>query len=118
MRTLLAVLLSSFALTAQTDLPRAGINDPGIITTRQKITPAGTVTTFRGRVHGVVYAGASDRLEVLTANNLYTIDVAGNRIAADHVLRGRPGMQSLTPIHRAPPAASSHHRQQAWRGAE
>ncbi|MCX6625115.1 MAG: hypothetical protein NTY38_29460, partial [Acidobacteria bacterium] len=61
-------LILSGLLHAQTDLPRQGIHDPGVITTRQNITPAGTVTTFRGRVHGIAYPDSPGQLQVLTAN--------------------------------------------------
>ncbi len=96
MRTLLAITVLSFsALYGQTDLPRPGIHDPGVITTRQNITPAGALTTFRGRVHGIAFTGEPGQLHVLTAGNVYSIDAPANRITSDHSLRGKPGMQAL-----------------------
>ncbi|MCC7498071.1 MAG: hypothetical protein IT160_10875 [Bryobacterales bacterium] len=96
MRTipLLALTLCG-TLLGQTDLPKPGIDDPGVITTRQTITPAGAVTTFRGRVHGLAFMENSGQLHVLTAGNAYIIDVAGNHITASHTLHGKPGMQAL-----------------------
>jgi hypothetical protein len=77
------------------DLPHPGMHGPGVITTRQSITPAGTVTTFRGGVRGIGYADSSHELEVLTEYALYSVDLAGNRIASEHALTGSPGMQAL-----------------------
>src|SRR5215475_1620689 len=91
----LALLLSS-GLIAQMDLPHSGMHGPGIITTRQSITPAGSVTTFRGGVRGIAYTDSSNKLEVLTEYAIYTLDIAGNRIASEHILPGFPGMQALT----------------------
>lgn len=95
MRTILFIVLAAAALPAQTDLPRAGIHDPGVITTRQTITPAGAVTTFKGRVHGLAFTENSGQLHVLTAGNVYTIDVAANRITTEANLHGKPGMQAM-----------------------
>src|SRR5436190_92372 len=97
MRTIVpSVVFLSALLFAQMDLPHRGIHGAGVITTRQSITPAGSVTTFRGSVRGIAYSDSS-KLEVLTEYALYTLDLAGNRIASEHMLNGRPGMQALAP---------------------
>src|SRR5262249_52493252 len=83
------------ALSAQMDLPHAGMHGQGVITTRQTITPAGRVTTFRGPVRGIAFADSSS-LELLAERTLYALDLAGNRIASEHALSGLSGMQSLT----------------------
>jgi DNA-binding beta-propeller fold protein YncE len=88
-------LLASGVLLGQMDLPHQGIYEPGVITTRQTITPAGKVTTFRGALYGVAYSDSSSQLEVLTDDSVFSLDIAGNRIASEHKLNGRPGLQAV-----------------------
>ena len=43
---------------AQTvERPSRSVTDPGVVTTRQAITPAGVPSVFQGRVYGVAWAG-------------------------------------------------------------
>ena len=37
--------------------PSRGVTDPGIVTTRQTITPAGVQSVFDGRVYGITFGG-------------------------------------------------------------
>ena len=58
----LAILLAG-SLTAQSrDQPVRKPSDPGIITTRQAITPAGVQSVFEGRVYGVAFGASSSSL--------------------------------------------------------
>ena len=65
----------AIALHAQTaDKPVRAVTDPGIITTRQAITPAGVPMVFEGRVYGVAFGKTSADLWVLSASRLYRLD--------------------------------------------
>jgi DNA-binding beta-propeller fold protein YncE len=99
MRTILVTALLSAAglLTkAQTaEKPLHAVSDPGVVTTRQAITPAGVPTVFQGRVYGVAFGKTSSDLWVANASELYRLDVKGNRIAEMIPTDGTPGMQGI-----------------------
>lgn len=74
--------------------------DPGVITTRQAITPAGMLSIFRGRVQAVSFCGSNDVLTTLIADGetlgLYRIAARTDELQRSY--RGenqRPGIQSL-----------------------
>ncbi|MEP7271261.1 MAG: hypothetical protein ABI882_07130, partial [Acidobacteriota bacterium] len=55
-------------ILAQTpDRPLRSVTDPGVVTTRQNITPAGVQTVFDGRVYGVTFGASANEIYVLTA---------------------------------------------------
>ena len=59
---------------AQTvERPTRSVTDPGVVTTRQSITPAGTPSVFQGRVYGVQFRSATE-LQVLTGVGVYRMD--------------------------------------------
>jgi len=99
MRTILVIVLLSAAglLTrAQTaEKPLHAVSDPGVVTTRQAITPAGVPTVFAGRVYGLTYGKTSSDLWVANASRLYRLDVKGNRIAEIIPTEGQPGLQGI-----------------------
>src|SRR5262247_4073422 len=67
--TLIAALLIAgiFSAFAQThEKPVRSVTDPGVVTTRQTITPAGVPTIFDGRVYGVVFGASSSTVFALT----------------------------------------------------
>jgi YVTN family beta-propeller protein len=81
---------------AQTlEQPVRGVTDPGVITTRQAITPAGVPSVFQGRVYGVAWAGDSEDLWVLHATQLYRLDWKNNRVLASLAHGGTPGNQAI-----------------------
>src|ERR1700741_3913045 len=83
--------------TAQTvEQPVRSVIDPGVVTTRQAITPAGTPSVFQGRVYGVAWAGDSGELWVLHASEVYRLDWKNNRIVARVAHTGTPGNQSIS----------------------
>ena len=47
------LLIAPFANGQTLDTPRRAVTDPGVVTTRQSITPAGVPMVFDGRVFGV-----------------------------------------------------------------
>ena len=46
--------------------PSRSVTDPGVITTRQAITPAGVQSVFDGRVYGLTFAGKATEVAVMT----------------------------------------------------
>src|SRR5262249_48697864 len=81
-------------LHAQTpDQPSRAVTDPGVITTRQAITPAGVSSIFQGRIYGLAWAG--EELWALHASSLYRLDWKNNRVLARLPHEGRAGNQSI-----------------------
>lgn len=77
----LLALIAATALAAQTpDQPRRAVTDPGVVTTRQTITPAGVPAVFDGRVYGVAFGGSSEEIWVLNQRGLYRFDWQRNRV--------------------------------------
>jgi len=84
------------AVAAQTiERPRRAVTDPGVITTRQTITPAGVQTVFQGRVYGVAFGGSSSELLVLTVGQVYRMDWRGNRVVERVAFQGSAGLQGI-----------------------
>jgi len=83
--------------TGQTpDHPVRAVPDPGVVTTRQSITPAGVQSVFSGRVYGVAFGRSSDTLYVaVNSGAIYELNWRGNQVL--RIVRGaaRPGMQGL-----------------------
>src|SRR5215510_10783430 len=81
---------------AQTlEQPSRAVTDPGVVTTRQAITPAGVPSIFQGRVFGIAWAGTSGELWVLHASQLYRLDWSNNRVVSRTPHGGTPGNQAL-----------------------
>ena len=90
-------IVNAGVLNAQTiDRPLRSVIDPGVITTRQTITPAGVPTIFKGKVWGVTFGKSTDELWVLTATQLYQMNWRGNQILANLALGSRPGLLGVT----------------------
>jgi DNA-binding beta-propeller fold protein YncE len=84
-------------LIAQTaDHPLHAVSDPGVVVTRQAITPAGVPTVFQGRVYGVAFGKTSSDLWVANASRLYRLDIKSNSIAENIATGGQPGLQGIT----------------------
>src|SRR2546421_10114972 len=93
---LLSLAAAAACCGAQTlEQPIRGVADPGTITTRQAITPAGVPSVFQGRVFGVAWAGDSGDLWVLHATDLYRLDWKNNRVVARTPHGGTPGNQAI-----------------------
>ena len=84
-------------LTAQTlDQPVRAVTDPGIVTTRQSITPAGVPSIFQGRVYGVAFGDSPSEVWVLNATQLYRLNWRENKVATRFAHGGSlPGLQGL-----------------------
>ncbi len=92
----LALLCGLVPAIAQTiENPVRAVTDPGVVTTRQAITPAGLPTTFQGRIYGVTFGSTAAELWVLGATNIYKIDPRANRIVENVVHGGSPGLQGV-----------------------
>src|SRR3954471_21622749 len=88
-----AVAVSCFAQTL--GQPSRALTDPGVVTTRQAITPAGVPSIFQGRVYGVAWAGSSGDIWVLHASDVYRLDWKTNRVVARIPHGGVPGNQAI-----------------------
>src|SRR5437764_4719208 len=95
MRTLAAFALLTVAAAQTPDKPVRAVTDPGVVTTRQAITPAGVPTVFQGRVYGVAYGHDSSELWVTNSTRLYRLDWKANRVLDSFALSGTPGLQSI-----------------------
>ncbi len=96
MQRLLSPLLAAAVLSAQTaDRPVRSVTDPGTVTTRQTIAPAGVPAVFQGKVYGVSFGSGASSLWVLGATHVYHLDWRENR-AIDSVLHGgAPGLLGI-----------------------
>src|SRR5258705_7319729 len=98
MHRIALVLAAAAIAAAQTrEQPSRAVSDPGIVTTRQAITPAGVPSVFQGRVYGVAWAGDSGDLWVLHATDLYRLDLKNNRGGAPTPHGGAPGNPASSP---------------------
>ncbi len=94
--SLLALCLSASAGFAQTvETPVRAVTDPGVVTTRQSITPAGVPTVFQGRVYGVAFGASSAEVWVLGAGQIYRLDWKANRVLGRVPFAGRAGLQGI-----------------------
>jgi YVTN family beta-propeller protein len=83
--------LFAFVTWAQT----RAVTDPGTITTRQAITPAGVPTVFDGRVYGVAFGEDASTIWVANAEKLFQLDWRQNRSLEAIMLNGLPGLQGI-----------------------
>jgi len=97
----LMVICVAAALHSQTaSRPARGVTDPGVITTRQTITPAGLQTTFDGRVYGVTFGASADEVWVLAGTregnpSLYRFDWRQNRVLERWPMPGTAALQGV-----------------------
>jgi YVTN family beta-propeller protein len=105
MKTLLSILVSltiSFSSFAQTiEKPVRSVPDPGVVTTRQSITPAGVQTIFDGRVYGLTFGETSSEIYALTARGrapqtqVIRLDWLANKVLSRTPLAESPGLQGI-----------------------
>ncbi len=81
--------------------PSRSVTDPGVITTRQAITPAGVQSVFEGRVYGLTFAGKPTEVAVMTYDQktgtglVSRIDWMSNRVLEQVSISSTPGLQGL-----------------------
>jgi YVTN family beta-propeller protein len=80
-----------FQLSAQ----QRTVSDPGVITTRQAITPAGLQSVFNGRVYGVAFGKTSSELWVLHAGEISLVDWRENKSLARIAFEGAAGLGGI-----------------------
>ncbi|MEJ7606187.1 MAG: hypothetical protein WKF37_07940, partial [Bryobacteraceae bacterium] len=96
MRIPSTLFASALVVCAQTvEEPLRSVTDPGVITTRQSITPAGVPSVFQGRVYGVAFGANASELWVLNATQVYRMDWRSNRVLERVPLPGSPGLQGI-----------------------
>lgn len=91
----LTALCAVLAYPQTPDRPLRAVTDPGIVTTRQAITPAGVSSIFSGRLYGAAWDPAEDRLWVLHATDVYALDWRNNQVVTKLAHRGTPGAQAI-----------------------
>ena len=94
-----AAFLTLFAAAAYAQTTakplRGPVTDPGVITTRQSIAPAGVSTTFQGKVWGLAFGAKASEIWVLTAGQVYGMDWRNNTIHTNVAHKGQPGVLGL-----------------------
>src|SRR5512133_1898255 len=96
MKSILLAIAAALPLSAQTvDVPVRAVTDPGVVTTRQSITPAGVQAVFQGRVYGVAFGADASELYVLQAAGVYRMDWKANRVLARVPMKGGMGLQGI-----------------------
>src|SRR5689334_16855732 len=91
-------LLAAAVLNLSAQMPTApvrAVTDPGVVTTRQAITPAGVQSIFTGRVQGLAFGATADELFVLNTATVYRLDWRNNRVLAKIPTGGTGGHQGL-----------------------
>src|SRR5262245_60429782 len=99
----LVFIACSLTLFAQTvEVPLRAVTDPGVVTTRQGITPAGVQTVFEGRVYGLAFGRTASELWVLTAGSasasqmqVYKLDWRSNKTLTRMAADGTAGLQGI-----------------------
>ncbi|MSV30066.1 MAG: phosphoesterase [Bryobacterales bacterium] len=96
MHRLLLPLLANALLSAQTpDRPVRSVTDPGVVTTRQSIAPAGVPAIFQGKVYGLSFGSSASDLWVLGATHVYHVDWRENRAIHSVPHGGTPGLLGI-----------------------
>lgn len=89
------MLLAGAAAAQTAESPVRAVTDPGVVTSRQAITPAGTQAVFLGRVYGLAFGARSDELWVLNTGQVFRLDWRNNRILDRIPFSGSPGLQGI-----------------------
>lgn len=90
------VVVLAASLAAQTaEQPTRAVTDPGIVTTRQAITPAGVPAIFQGRVYGLDFGANDGEIWVQTATHIWRMDWRKNQVLDRFPHEGRAGIASL-----------------------
>src|SRR5688500_12051406 len=95
MRKASGLLIAALAWAQTPQQPVRSVTDPGVITTRQSITPAGVPSIFKGRVYGVTFGESVADLWVLGVSDVYRMDWKQNRVLERVPLGGAPGLQGI-----------------------
>ncbi len=77
---ILSVLCATPILAQEKFDPVRNVTDPGVVVTRQAITPAGVQSVFDGRVYAVAFGAEPDEVWALSASRLIALDWRANRL--------------------------------------
>lgn len=98
----LTIVFSVSAVAQTGEPPLRDVTDPGVVTTRQAVTPAGVQSVFDGRVYGVSFGEAGQiwalvrrRLPDGEHAELYQMDWLDNRVISRVGMPGNPGLRSV-----------------------
>ncbi len=94
MRPILILLIASLIQAQTPEKPVRAVTDPGVITTRQSITPAGIPLVFKGRIYGSAFTPKGD-LWVLNATQLYRVDWHTGKVLENITHNTAPAPQGL-----------------------
>jgi hypothetical protein len=94
-RVMCVLATPTLAVSAFAQTPRRNVDDPGVIATDQRVTPAGVQTVFAGRVTGVKFSSPST-LWVVIPGSAYHLSWLDNRVIARGRFDGRSGVQGVT----------------------
>src|SRR5262249_51863039 len=92
--TLAALVLPATALAQQT-LPRS-VSNPGVITTQQRVTPAGAQSVFDARVHDVAFGRSNSEVWALSGLRVFRVSWSDNRVIERLTASGSAAPQGLT----------------------
>ncbi|HTI65003.1 MAG TPA: bifunctional YncE family protein/alkaline phosphatase family protein [Gemmatimonadaceae bacterium] len=87
---LIALLVASTLQLPQA--PAGYVDDPGVVATGQRITPAGVQTVFAGKVGGVRFGSTPGEIWVAVPGAVHRLAWADNRTIARARIDGRPGI--------------------------
>src|SRR5450755_452748 len=94
-RVFLVLLLPAIVAAQSEVAPVRAVTDPGVVTTRQSITPAGAQAVFKGRVYGIAFGATVDELWVLNAGQALRYNWKNNRVEDRVSIDGNPGLQGI-----------------------
>src|SRR5579863_6385334 len=94
-KVLIVLLLPSIVAAQAEDTPVRAVTDPGVVTTRQSITPAGAQAVFQGRVYGIAFGATVDEVWVLNASQALRFNWKNNRVEDRVAIDGNPGLQGI-----------------------
>ncbi|MGE5644250.1 MAG: bifunctional YncE family protein/alkaline phosphatase family protein [Acidobacteriota bacterium] len=112
MRALAVFVFLLPAFCAGQSAPKRAVTDPGVVTTRQAITPAGVSSVFDTRIYGVAWSPDAARLWVLHGADILSLDWRNNQVKERLPHGGTPGPQALqtNPATGRPLIANSQRR--------
>ena len=76
-------------------MPAGYVDDPGVIATGQRITPAGVQSIFNGKIGGVRFGANPGEIWVAVPGSVYRLAWTDNRTIARARVDGRPGIFAI-----------------------
>src|SRR5450631_1997099 len=84
-----------FLIAILASAQQRSVPDPGVVTTRQAITPAGVQSVFEGRVYGVAFGKTPAELWVLHSREITLVDWKENKAIAHIKFEGAAGLGGI-----------------------